>query len=106
MRILAAISGICMFAGCAVTNDAADALAQRQAKTVVNSVMQSRLPGVNISPVTDCVIEAASAREILSLAQASVTQITPQTAETVIDISTRPESVQCIAENGVLLLGG
>ncbi|WP_317056276.1 succinate dehydrogenase [Roseovarius rhodophyticola] len=92
--------------GCTAANDAADALARKQAKTVVNEVMQARFPGLNIAPVTDCVIDAASAGEILGLARASVTQVTTQTAETVIEISTRREAVQCYAENGLPLLTG
>jgi len=105
MRLFLVCSTLTL-AGCTAANDAADALARKQAKTVVNSVMEARFPGVNIAPVTDCVIDAASAGEIITLAQASVTEITQSTAETVLEISTRPEAVQCYAENGLTLLGG
>jgi len=83
---------------------AADTLAQEQAKTVVNSVVESQFPGVRVAPVTDCVIEAASATEIVSVARAANTGVTPQTVETVLEIATRPEAVSCIAENGLSLL--
>ncbi|MEM7075557.1 MAG: succinate dehydrogenase [Pseudomonadota bacterium] len=91
---------LAVLSGCAV----ADNLAQDQAKTVVNSVVESRFPGVNVAPVTDCVIEAASAGEIISLASAANSGVTQQTVETVLEISTRPEAVNCIAENGLKLL--
>ncbi|MEM9846152.1 MAG: hypothetical protein AAF965_15230, partial [Pseudomonadota bacterium] len=51
--------------GCSV----ADTVAQEQAKTVVNSVVESQFPGVSVAPVTDCVIDAASASEIVSVAR-------------------------------------
>ncbi len=105
MRVILAILTLAI-AGCTAANDAADSIARKQAKSVVNEVMQARFPGINIAPVTDCVIDAASAGEILSLARASVTEITPETAETVLEISTRPDAVQCYAENGLTLLGG
>ncbi len=105
MRVLL-LSTVFAMSACTAANDAADALARNQAKTVVNEVMQARFPGLNIAPITDCVIDAASAGEILGLARASVTEITTETAETVIEISTRPEAVQCYAENGLTLLGG
>lgn len=100
--LLAALSTL---SACAAANDAADAIAQDRAKTVVNGVVEDRFPGVNAAPVTDCVIEAASAGEIISLARDSATGVTQSTVELVVDIASRPESVQCITENGLTLLG-
>lgn len=91
---------------CGAANDAADALAREQAKAVVNGVVAERLPGVNAAPVTDCIIDAASASEILTIAGASVTGVTPTTADLVIEIAARPEAVTCIAENSLVLLAG
>ena len=101
-----AIAMVAVLSSCSAANDAADAVARDRAKLVVNDVMKQRFPGINIAPVTDCVIDAASAGEILGLARASVTQVTTQTAETVIEISTRREAVRCYAENGLPLLTG
>lgn len=84
----------------------ADTIAQDQAKTVVNNVVQERFPGVDATPVTDCVIEAASAGEIVDLAQDSATGISQSTVLLVVEIAARPESVECIADNGLTLLGG
>ncbi len=91
--------------GCAAANDAADALARDQAKTVVNGVVTENIPGVNPAPVTDCIIDAASAGEILRIAGASVTGVTQSTVEEVLEIAQRPEAVQCIAKNSITLLG-
>ena len=92
--------------GCMAANDAADAIARDQAKAVVNGVVQQKLPGVNAAPVTDCIIDAASASEILSIAGAAVTGVTDNTVSQVLKIAQRPEAVQCIAENSLILMGG
>ncbi len=91
---------------CAPVNDAADRVARDRAKTVINSVVAQRFPGVNAAPVTDCIIDAASASEILNIASASVTGVTQSTVEEVLAIARRPESVNCIAENSITLLAG
>ncbi|SDO26604.1 hypothetical protein SAMN05216196_104250 [Lutimaribacter pacificus] len=93
-------------AGCQMTSQAADTIARDQAKGVVNGIVANRFPGVNAAPVTDCVIDAASANEILRIAGASVTGVTQSTVETVLDIAQRPQSVQCIAGNSLTVLAG
>ena len=95
-----------LLSACTAANDAADALARDRAKAVVNGVVEQKLPGVNAAPVTDCIIDAASAGEIVSIAGASVTGVTASTVEKVLEIARRPEAVQCIAENSLTLLGG
>ena len=92
--------------GCAAANGTADALARDRAKGVVNGVVETRFPGVNAAPVTDCIIDQASASEIISIAGASVTGVTQSTVEQVVEIARRPEAVQCIAQNSLTLLGG
>ncbi|QIE47609.1 succinate dehydrogenase [Pseudohalocynthiibacter aestuariivivens] len=92
--------------GCTAANEAADTLAQDRAKRVVNGVVQQRFPGVNAAPVTDCIIDAASAGEIISIAGASVTGVTEETARDVLEIAQRPEAIECIAQNSIALLGG
>ena len=90
--------------GCAVANDAADMIARDRAKTVVNQIVAERLPGVNAAPVTDCIIDNASAAEITSVARASVIGVTENTVNTVVDVAQRPDTVSCIARNGLTLL--
>lgn len=92
--------------GCNAMNDAADNLARDRAKTVVNGVVDRQFPGVNAAPVTDCIIDVASANEILTIAGASVSGVTQSTVDQVLEIARRPEAVQCIAENSMTLFGG
>lgn len=106
MRLALALSACAALTACGAANKAADAIARDQAKSVVNGVVEARLPGVKVAPVTDCIIDAASAQEILSIARASVTGVSDSTANLVLEISRRPKSVKCIAENGLTLLGG
>jgi len=97
---------IALLAGCDVANEAADTLARERAKSVVNGVVRQEYPGVNAAPVTDCIIDAASAGEIIDIAGASVTGVTQSTVEQVLEIAGRRDSINCIAENGLALLGG
>lgn len=100
MRVWIAAS-VLVLSGCG----AADTVARDQAKSVVNGVVTERFPTVNPAPVTDCIIDAASAGEILELGSAAVTGVTASTVETVLTIATRPEAISCLARNGVLNLG-
>ncbi|MFD1509695.1 succinate dehydrogenase [Lacimonas salitolerans] len=79
-------------------------LARDRAKTVVNQIVAERLPGVNAAPVTDCVIDNASASEIALVARASVTGITERTVDTVVDVTRRPETLSCLAQKGLPML--
>ena len=105
MRLIPMILASALLAGCAGGNNPADAFAQARAKNVVNGVVQDKFPGVNAAPVTDCIIDAASAGEILSIASASVTGVNQSTVETVLEIGQRPEAVKCITQNSISLLG-
>ncbi len=104
MRAMLAVAAVFAVAGCDAANNAADNIARQQAKSVVRVIVSERFPGVNVAPVTDCVIDAASGEEILSLAGASLTGVSDRTIETVIDIASRPEAVTCIARAGFSLL--
>lgn len=99
MRYVALISTICLLGGCEAANQTADTVARESAKTVVNTVVQDRLPGVNAAPVTDCIIDNATRGEIFSLAKAAATGVGPDTIETVLDVAQRPQSVRCISQN-------
>ncbi|WP_116598328.1 succinate dehydrogenase [Primorskyibacter marinus] len=95
---LAGVLGMALtLSGCAVANDVADQLARDRAKSVVNSVVARNLPGVDAAPVTDCIIDAATASEIIAIAGDSVTGVTDTTAAKVLDIAQRPQAVECIA---------
>ncbi len=90
-----------LLAGCTAANDAADAIARAEAKRVVNDVVARNFPGVDAAPITDCIIDAASAGEILSVASDSVTGVTDRTVSLVLEIAQRPEAANCIAEAGI-----
>ncbi|WP_085799523.1 succinate dehydrogenase [Roseovarius aestuarii] len=94
-----------LLTSCTAANDAADAVARDRAKTVVNGIVSDRFPGVNSAPITDCIIDAASAGEIISIASATVTGVDQSTVNQVLEIAQRPEAVNCIAENSITLLG-
>ncbi|WP_410216885.1 hypothetical protein [Paracoccus sp. (in: a-proteobacteria)] len=73
-----------------------DAASRQVARNVVNTEMQRRLPGVNVAPYTDCVINNASTAELIDIAQASRAGASG-TADSVAAIVSRPATTQCIA---------
>ena len=83
-----------------------DNLARDAAKTAVRPVLAERFPGVPLEPATDCVIDNATANEILTLAADAVTGPTASTVEIVTNIAARPETIQCLAEEGLPVLLG
>lgn len=100
MRILPiAFVALVALAGCS-TEDA-DAVARASAKSAVNSVVESRFPNVPLAPSVNCVIDNASANEILSLAADGVTGPDEGTAELVIQIATRRDTLLCLATQGI-----
>lgn len=85
----------------ACTPSQQDELTRDAAKQAVRPVLKQRLPGVPVEPATDCIIDNASSRELLSLAADAVTGPTANTVEIVSDIATRPETIRCLATEGV-----
>lgn len=73
-----------------------DEASRQLARGVINSEMQKRLPGVNVAPYTDCVINNATTAELIGIAQASRTGVAG-TADSVASIVSRPATTQCIA---------
>ena len=73
-----------------------DAASRQIARDVVDSEMQRRLPGVNVTPYTDCVVNNASTAELIDIAQMSRSGVTG-TADSVAAIVSRPATTQCIA---------
>lgn len=101
MRLALSICAVLALGACQAANDTADTVARNTAKGVVNGVVANKFPGVNASPVTDCVIDNATRFEIFDIAKAGATGVTPATVETVTTIAQRPETVQCISKNGL-----
>ncbi len=86
--------------GCEVAQGAVDNATRSQARKAVNSSLAKRAPNVDLSPVTDCVINNASSKEILKLAGKTVTGVDQETATLVLEIVSRPETLRCIASSG------
>ena len=98
-RIVMLVLVLGLLAAC--TAQTQDQVARASAKTVVNSILASRFPGVPTAPVTDCVIDNATSTEIFALAADAVTGPTASTVEIVSRIATRPGTLQCLATNGL-----
>jgi len=79
----------------------ADEIARDQAKKAVNPILAERFPGVPLEPATNCVIDNASASEIFQLAKAGATTVSQTDVELVVQIATRPETIQCLIEDGL-----
>ena len=92
---------LAIFALAACTAAQQDDLARDAARQAVRPVLEERFPGVPIEPATDCIIDNSSAQEILALAADAVTGPTASTAEIVIRIASRPETIECIATDGL-----
>lgn len=82
----------------------AEEVARAQAKSVVNTVVAQRMPGVNAAPVTDCVIDNATMSEIYTISKGAVVGVTEETVTTVLSIARRPDTVGCITRNSLSLL--
>lgn len=74
---------------------AADAIARTAARTAVNREMARRLPGANVAPYTDCVINNASAAELVDIGRQSTAG--GNVGDSVASIVARPATTQCIA---------
>ena len=69
------------------------------ARAVVTDVVETRFPGVPITPVTDCIINNATGSEIISIATDAVAgQPSPETVTLVIEIAARPDTITCFVE--------
>ena len=85
----------------ACTEAARDDVAREAAKSAVRPVIADRFPGVPLEPSVDCIIDNATSREILSLAADAVTGPTASTVEIVSRIASRPETITCLATEGL-----
>ena len=101
---LAVLSFVLAMTAC--TSAQQDTLAQDAAKQAVRPILEERFPGVPLEPATDCVIDNATAQEILVLAADAVTGPTASTVEVTTRILTRPETIRCLAEDGLPVILG
>ncbi|HEY0214609.1 MAG TPA: succinate dehydrogenase [Paenirhodobacter sp.] len=104
MRAIGVLAALTALAACmGSTGLSPEALARSQAKTVVNSVVAQKMPGVNAAPVTDCVIDNASMSEIYTISKGAVVGVDATTVNTVMTIAKRPDTLNCITKNGLAL---
>lgn len=82
--------------------DMQDQIARDAARQAVRPALAERFPSVALEPASDCVIDNAKAGELrrLALAAAQPT-LSPETSALVAEIATRPETVRCLATDGL-----
>ncbi|MGY9046816.1 hypothetical protein P775_05500 [Puniceibacterium antarcticum] len=85
----------------ACTVETQDQLARSAARSTTSKVLAQRLPGVPLQPAANCVIDNANAQQILALAADSVTGPTEATYQVVTGILQKPETLRCLAANGL-----
>ena len=68
-----------------------DAAVRSSARVVVNREMAKRLPGANVAPYTDCVLQNATTAELADIAQSA------DASGAVASVVGRPATTQCIA---------
>jgi hypothetical protein len=82
--------------------DVQDQIARDAARAAVRPVLAERFPGVPLEAASDCVIDNASAGEITRLALAAAQPtVSPETSALVVEIATRPETIRCLAKDGL-----
>lgn len=74
-----------------------DSSTRAVARDVVNREMAKRLPGRNVAPYTDCVINNASMAELSDIAARGVND-SGSAASSVATIVQRPAASQCVAK--------
>ena len=96
MRSLLSLCAVTALAGCLQDiGPTGDALARDAAKGVVNSAVQTRFPGVDARPLTDCIIDNASSAEIIQIAESAIVGTSAATTNLIVKIAERPETVRC-----------
>ncbi|WP_134678970.1 hypothetical protein [Paracoccus ravus] len=70
-----------------------DAAVRSSARLVINREMAKRLPGANVAPYTDCVMQNATTAELAGIADAGDAGASGAVAS----IVSRPTTTQCIA---------
>ena len=95
---LVLLSGI-VLAACSPQQQ--DQIARDAARSAITPVVTDRFPGVPVEPAIDCIIDNASAAQIRALAADAVLGATQSTVEIVTDIVSRPETLTCLAAEGL-----
>ncbi len=99
IRALTLTSVVFSLTACVGVQDLADQIARQQARTYVNAEVQQRFPGVDATPITNCVIDNANAQEIITIAGGIALGNTDAATNTVNTVLQRPGTLQCAAGN-------
>lgn len=91
----------CLVALSACSPQAQDDIARQAARSAIAPVVEKRFPGVPLQPAIDCIIDNANATQIRALAVDSVTGPTESTVQIVSDIVSKPETLTCLAAEGL-----
>ena len=100
MKWATGIFAVAFLTACA-DDGLADRVARDQARNAINPVLAEQFPGVPLEPATNCVINGASASEIFRLAKAGTVGPEPEDTQLVIEIATRPDTIQCLVRDGL-----
>ncbi|KAF0677335.1 hypothetical protein [Profundibacterium mesophilum] len=99
MLPVAALTGGALAAAC--TPVARDDLTRAAARNAIRPIIAERFPGVPLEPGIDCLIDNASSDELLALGADSITGPTAATQQIVLTIAARPETINCLATDGL-----
>ncbi|MFD1341037.1 hypothetical protein [Litorisediminicola beolgyonensis] len=99
------VAGLCLgLALAACTPQQQDQIARDAARSTVNRVLLERYPGLPLGPAIDCIIDNASAQQILALAAKTVGGPDAASYEIVGRIVQKPETIRCLAVEGAPVL--
>ncbi|MBE0412015.1 succinate dehydrogenase [Yoonia sp.] len=106
-RVTLIIASLAALGACSELSAEGDRIARASAKGVVNGVVANQFPGMNVAPITDCIIDNAAISEVYMIAEAAVVGPTPATSQLILDIAQRPATVECAANTALdsVLLG-
>ena len=94
-----AVAILMALAGCVPITQ--EQVARETARGVIRPILADRFPGIPVEPLTDCVIDSATVPELYALAETVFTGLTPAAINTITDIAIRPETVACLATDGI-----
>ncbi len=95
------VAGLALLGLAACSPQAQDQIAREAARSAITPVVAERFPGVPVEPAIDCIINNANAAQIRALAADAVLGATESTVQIVSDIVSRPETLSCLASEGL-----
>jgi hypothetical protein len=85
----------------ACSAESQDEIARSAARSTTSKIVVEQFPGVPVQPALDCIINNATATQIYALAADSVTGPTESTVQIVREIVSKPETLTCLAAEGL-----